>query len=134
MHLNQNQTTHSFLHKFLLLFAPFANQLVVLMTNQTEFLVHLLDESQANEINILDVKGYTSVTDVMIICSGRSSRHVKAIAENLIEHSKKQGQFPLGVHGLETGDWVLIDLGDCIVHVMQPETRAFYNLEGLWQN
>lgn len=104
------------------------------MTNQTEFLVHLLDESQANEINILDVKGYTSVTDVMIICSGRSSRHVKAIAENLIEHSKKQGQLPLGVHGLETGDWVLIDLGDCIVHVMQPETRAFYNLEGLWQN
>lgn len=104
------------------------------MTNQTEFLVHLLDESQANEINILDVKGYTSVTDVMIICSGRSSRHVKAIAENLIEHSKKQGQIPLGVHGLETGDWVLIDLGDCIVHVMQPETRAFYNLEGLWQN
>lgn len=104
------------------------------MTNQSEFLVHLLDENQAIDIRILDVKDHTSVTDTMIICSGRSSRHVKAIAENLLEQSKKHGQLPLGVHGLETGDWVLIDLGDCIVHVMQAETRAFYNLEGLWQN
>ena len=70
----------------------------------------------------------------MIICSGRSSRHVKAIANTLIEKIKANGQKPLGCHGEETGDWILVDLGDSIVHIMQPEVRAHYNLEGLWKN
>ncbi len=112
------------------------------MTNQIESkpiepkfienLVEILNEIQASDITVIDVRKQTSVTDYMIICSGRSSRHVKAIGESLLEKTKQVGQAPLGNHGLETGDWVLIDLGDCIVHILQPEVRAHYNLEGLW--
>ena len=112
------------------------------MPNQTEpkvveysveQLVDILNEIQAFDLAIVDVSKQTSITDTMIICSGRSSRHVKAIGETLLEKTKIRGHAPLGSHGLETGDWVLIDLGDCIVHIMQPETRTFYNLEGLWK-
>ena len=98
-----------------------------------EQLVDILNEIQALDITVIDVSKQTSVTDNMIICSGRSSRHVKAIGDTLLEKTKIRGQAPLGSHGLETGDWVLIDLGDSIIHIMQPETRSFYNLEGLWK-
>ena len=98
-----------------------------------EQILDILNEIQAADILVIDVRKHTSVTDNMIICSGRSSRHVKSIGETLLEKTKQRGHAPLGSHGLETGDWVLIDLGDCIVHIMQPETRSFYNLEGLWQ-
>ena len=100
--------------------------------NDINHLINLLNEIQASDINMIDVSQQTSVTDYMIICSGRSSRHVKAIGESLLEQIKKNGQTPLGCHGLETGDWVLIDLGDCVIHIMQAETRAHYNLEDLW--
>ncbi|OGV50440.1 MAG: ribosome silencing factor [Legionellales bacterium RIFCSPHIGHO2_12_FULL_42_9] len=99
-----------------------------------EQLVDVLNEIQASDITVIDVSKQTSVTDYMIICSGRSSRHVKAIGETVLEKNKQRGQPPLGSHGLETGDWVLIDLGDCILHIMQHEVRAHYNLEGLWHN
>ena len=104
------------------------------MPQSVDFIVEILDEIQAADITVIDVSQQTSVTDNMIICSGRSSRHVKAIANTLIEKIKANGQKPLGCHGEETGDWILVDLGDSIVHIMQPEVRAHYNLEGLWKN
>ena len=104
------------------------------MPQSVDFIVEILDEIQAADITVIDVSQQTSVTDNMIICSGRSTRHVKAIANTLIEKIKANGQKPLGCHGEETGDWILVDLGDSIVHIMQPEVRAHYNLEGLWKN
>ena len=114
--------------------APNSAEFKSVEPKSVEHLVEILNEIQASDITVIDVSKQTSVTDYMIICSGRSSRHVKAIGETLLEKMKISGQPPLGNHGLETGDWVLIDLGDCIIHIMQPETRAFYNLEGLWHN
>ncbi|WP_133127082.1 ribosome silencing factor [Legionella nagasakiensis] len=98
-----------------------------------ETLIASLEDIQANEITVLDVRDQTSVTDYMVICNGRSSRHVKSIAEHVMEQMKAAGLPALSHHGLEYGEWALIDFGDFVVHVMQPENRAFYNLEGLWQ-
>lgn len=92
-----------------------------------------LDDIQAVDVKVIDVKGHTSITDYMIIASGRASRHVKAIAEKVIQDMKVHGLVAISCTGLETGDWALIDFGDFIVHVMQPESRQFYNLEGLWE-
>ncbi len=91
-----------------------------------------LNELQAADIKEIDVYGKTSVTDLFIICSGRSTRHVKAIASKLIEKLKHLDYPPLSNTGLDTGEWALIDSGDVIIHIMTPEVRAFYNLEGLW--
>lgn len=96
-------------------------------------LLHELDEMQAIDCSVIDVRNQTSITDYMIICSGRSSRHVKSIAEIAVEKMKRQGLLSLSTHGLDQGDWVLIDFGDYVLHVMQPDSRAFYNIEGLWQ-
>lgn len=107
------------------------------MSEQQTFLKQLLkslDDIQAIDVTVIDVKQQTSVTDYMIICSGRSSRHVKAIAELVIEQMKAAGLAALSHNGLEIGEWVLVDFGDFVLHVMQPDSRAFYNLEGLWQN
>ncbi|HGK6671848.1 TPA: ribosome silencing factor [Legionella feeleii] len=106
------------------------------MSEQQLFLKQLLkslDDIQAIDVVVIDVKNQTSVTDYMIICSGRSSRHVKAIAELVIEQMKAAGLPSLSQNGLESGEWALIDFGDFVLHVMQPDSRAFYNLEGLWQ-
>lgn len=94
--------------------------------------VTALEDLKAQDIQVMDVRGMTSITDVMIVASGTSDRHVKALADNVVEVVKKQGVEPVGVEGEGTREWVLVDLGDVIVHVMHPQTRAFYNLEKLW--
>ncbi len=92
-----------------------------------------LNELQAIELKEIDVKDKTSVTDLIIITTGRSSRHVKSLGSKLVEKLKQHQQSPLSVSGLDQGDWVLVDCGDVIVHIMQAETRGFYNLEGMWE-
>jgi ribosome-associated protein len=91
-----------------------------------------LDELKAEAVVVLDVRGHASFTDFMIFASGKSTRHVKSIANEVIEAAKKANLPPLGVEGEDVGEWVLVDLGDAIVHVMLPDTRRFYELEKLW--
>jgi len=95
--------------------------------------VAALEDLKGSDITIIDVQGKTSVTDFMVIASGTSSRHVKSLAENVLEKVKEQGVRPLGSEGLDGGEWALLDLGDVVVHVMQVATRQFYDLERLWQ-
>lgn len=99
-----------------------------------ETLLQSLENNQAIDIKVINVREQTSVTDFMVICSGRSSRHLRAIAEHLITDMKAANMPPLSKHGLTEADWALIDFGEFIVHIMQPESRSFYNLEGLWQD
>ncbi len=94
----------------------------------------LLDDAHALDITIIDVRKQTTITDFMIVCSGRSTRHVKAIAEQIMVGMKTADLPALHHSGLDGSEWALIDFGDCIVHVMQPDCRAFYNLEALWQD
>ncbi len=103
---------------------------------QTEKLIRLvetaLEDLKARDIVLLDVRGKCSVTDYMIVASGSSNRHVKAVADNVLMEAKKAGVTPLGVEGLESAEWALVDLGDVVVHVMQPQARELYDLERLW--
>ena len=92
-----------------------------------------LDEGKGRDIKVIDVRKKTSVTDYMIIASGTSERHVKSLAEHVIEKAKGSQIHPLGVEGQATGEWVLVDLGDAIIHVMKPQVREFYQLEKFWQ-
>ena len=92
----------------------------------------LLEEYKAENVIKLDVKDKSSVTDTMIIASGRSTRHVKSIADNIIKKLKKIKVKPLGIEGYTKSEWVLIDFGDVLVHVMHPDAREFYSLEKLW--
>ncbi len=97
-----------------------------------KLVIESIEDVKGIDMRVLDVKGKTSVTDVMIIVSGNTSRQVRAIANSVIMDVKKAGNPPLGAEGEEYGEWALVDLGDIIVHVMQPSIRDFYNLEKLW--
>lgn len=94
--------------------------------------VNALEELKGIDIKVLDVRGISSFTDLMIIASGTSNRQVKALSDKVIEKCKKAGFRPLGVEGEREGEWILVDLGDVVVNIMKPETRDFYNLEKLW--
>ncbi len=91
-----------------------------------------LDEMKAVNVKVLAVKKLTDITDTMIIASGNSDRHVRSIADRVVEHAKKAGFRPMGVEGERDGEWVLVDLQDVIVHIMLPRVREFYRLESLW--
>ena len=94
--------------------------------------VEALDDLKAVNPVILDVTGLTDVMDYLVVASGTSNRHVKSLADNVCMEAKKQGQRALGVEGEDAGEWVLVDFGDVVVHVMLPATRDFYDLERLW--
>jgi ribosome-associated protein len=91
-----------------------------------------LGDAKAEEIVTIDLNGKAAIADNMVVASGRSSRHVGAIADQLIEKLKQVGRKGLRVEGMPQCDWVLVDAGDVVVHVFRPEVRSFYNLEKLW--
>jgi ribosome-associated protein len=91
-----------------------------------------LADMKALDVKILDVRGLTDIADFMVIASGTSDRHVRSVAQRVVERAKEAGFRPHGVEGQQDGDWVLIDLNDMIVHVMLPRVREFYGLEKLW--
>ena len=92
-----------------------------------------LEDFKAVDIRCIDVQGRTPLTDKLIIASGTSSRHIQSMADKLVQAAKEAGWQPLGVEGQKGADWVLVDLNDIIVHLMLPQSRAFYNLEKLWE-
>jgi ribosome-associated protein len=94
--------------------------------------IDALEELKALEIKVLDVRGLTDIADTMIIASGTSDRHVRSVAQRVVEKTKAAGYRPNGIEGQQDSDWVLIDLHDMIVHVMLPRVREFYGLEKLW--
>lgn len=94
--------------------------------------IDALEDMKARDIKELDVSKISGFTDYMVICTGNSNRQVKAIADNVALQAKKEGHPPNGVEGIQASEWVLIDLGDVIVHVMQQNARDFYQLEKLW--
>jgi len=98
----------------------------------TDLVLDALDDMKALDPVVIDVKGLSSVMDFMVIASGTSTRHVKSLADNVIIKAKETGTRPIGVEGENAGEWVLVDFGDVVVHVMQPATRSFYALERLW--
>ena len=96
------------------------------------FAEQVLDDMKAKEIRVLDVSGLTSITDYMIIATGTSGRHVRSVAERLVENCKQADRPLLGIEGMEEGNWVLVDMQDVVVHIMQSAARDFYKLENLW--
>lgn len=97
-----------------------------------QLVIKALDDLKAVEVRVIDVRDKTSITDVMVIASGTSNRHVKALADNVIAKAKEAQVRPLGVEGEREAEWVLVDLNEVIVHVMLPRVRDYYNLEKLW--
>lgn len=107
--------------------------MTTLSTDELQQLVlEALADLKAEKIHAINVEGVASFTDRMIFASGNSNRHVKSIAQSVIDSSKKAGVTILGFEGEDVGEWVLIDLGDIVVHVMLPDTREFYDIERLW--
>jgi ribosome-associated protein len=97
-----------------------------------DLILKVLDDMKARDVQVLDVRGKTSITDIMIIASGTSDRHVKSIAQTVAFQVKEAGEAPLGTEGLDDGEWALVDVNGVVVHVMQPKVRDFYQLERLW--
>jgi len=102
------------------------------VTNLGQFIQGSLEDDKAEDITVIDLVGKTSIADFMIIASGRSQRHVAALAENLEQKLKAFGIGPISIEGRRQADWVLLDAGDVIVHIFRPDIRSFYNLEKMW--
>lgn len=102
------------------------------LSHLAEIAVNALDDIKGIAITSLDVTTLTDIADYMIICTGSSNRHVQSLADNVIRLAKEAGVSPLGIEGESGADWVLVDLGDVIVHIMLNETRERYQLEKLW--
>jgi ribosome-associated protein len=98
----------------------------------TTLAVAALEDLKAVDIKVLNVRDLTTIADAMVICTGTSNRHVKSLAENVVDMARQRGYRPLGIEGLGEGEWVLVDLNGVLVHVMQAQTRLFYQLEKLW--
>jgi ribosome-associated protein len=107
---------------------------VIKSENLRDVALAALDEIKAIDVRVLDVRPLTDITDFMIIASGRSNRQVRALADEVVAEATLRGVRPLGIEGFDQGTWVLVDLGDVVVHVMQPATREFYQLERLWDD
>ena len=103
---------------------------------QAKKMQHLIErvliDAKGQDIRVLDVRKIAGFTDYMVIASGTSNRHVATLADKVVDKLRGRGLRPIGVEGKEVGDWVLIDFGDVVTHVMRPQTRDFYNLEKLW--
>ena len=97
-----------------------------------EIVIAALQDIKGVDIRVIDVRGLTAITDRMVIVSGTSSRHIKALAENVVLEAKRHGFAALGVEGEDSTGWILVDLTDVVVHIMMPEIREFYALEKLW--
>lgn len=97
-----------------------------------KLILQSLDDDQAQEVTSIPLAGKSSIADYMIVASGRSTRHVAAVAEKLAERIKAETGRPVRIEGLPTADWVLIDANDVVVHLFRPEVRSFYNLERMW--
>ena len=98
----------------------------------TTIALEALEDLKAQDITRLNVTRLSDVMDQLIIASGTSNRHVKSLADQVIGKAKEKGYKPIGVEGMENADWVLVDFGDTVIHLMLPQTRALYDLEGLW--
>ena len=97
-----------------------------------ELVVAALEDVKGVDIRVLDVRTLTNITDMMVFASGTSDRHVKSLAGNVVQQAKLAGFRPISVEGEREGEWVLVDLGEVVVHVMLPRTREFYQIEKLW--
>lgn len=98
-----------------------------------QVVVDALENLKADNICVLNVRDRTSVTDYMVIASGTSTRHVKSLADNVLSDVKEKGGKSVGVEGATASDWILVDLGEVVLHVMMPAARSFYDLERFWQ-
>lgn len=104
------------------------------LNEQITLVVHALEDLKAKEITILSVEHLTEIAERIIIANATSKRHVKALADTLGAKAKEQGLMPLGREGDKDSDWTLVDLGAIVVHIMTPQAREFYDLEGLWSS
>ncbi len=102
------------------------------MTRLLKVITRTMQDLKATDMQTYHVEPITSITDYMVVASGRSARQVQAIAERITETTKQHGYRPLGIEGQQQGEWILLDFGDVIAHIMQPATRRYYQLEKLW--
>lgn len=114
----------------------YRSQARVILQNKEllNFVLDSIDSLKARDVQSIDVQQTSSITDYMVICSGNSKKHVQSIADHMLTEAKHSDNPPIGIEGFTEGEWVLVDLGAVVLHVMQEATREFYQLEKLWQS